>query len=127
MSKRNELDLSDLLDEPEGSNVISLDDLIPEPRKAREPVEVVLFWTLYTCECGRNYEYPTYGTTLTKYAHYRYGKLKAYVYEPYLPACHADLPRSVEPRHIYIPHCPTCLHEHHLELDRQLDLFGEIA
>ena len=121
------VDLSDLIGEPEGSNVISLDDLIPEPRKAKEPVEVVLFWTEHTCKCGRHYEQPTYGDTLTKYAIYNYGKLVAYQYEHYLPACHADLPRRVETRHIYLYHCPICIHESNLTNDLQLDLFGDAA
>ena len=120
--------LDDLMgDAPKKATVISLDDLIPEPRKAKEAVEVVLFWTEHTCECGRHYEQPTYGDTLTRYAVYKYGKLIAHQYEHYLPACHADLPRRVETRHIYLHHCPLCIHEQNLEADRQLDLFGEIA
>lgn len=128
MSKKEPVrTLDDLLDEEPGSNVINLDDLLPAPRKAREAVEVVLFWTEWTCECGRHYEQPTYGDTLTRYAIYRHGKLHAHQYRPYLPACHADLPRRVETRHIYTHHCPICIHEHQVELDRQLDLFGEVA
>ena len=121
------IDLSDMLGEPDGTNVVSLDDLIPAPRKAKEPLEVVLFWTQHTCSCGRSYEQPTYGDTLTRYACYKFGKLTHYQYEHYLPACHADLPRRVETRHIYLHHCPICIHEQNLESDLQLDLFEESA
>ena len=125
MSKRNTLDLSDLLGKPKGSNVISLDDLVPVARKAKEPIEVVLFWTEHTCACGRHYEQPTYGDTLTRYDVMKYGKFSYSQYEHYLPACHADLPRRVETRHIYIPHCPICIHEQTLATHYQLDLFQE--
>lgn len=116
------LDLSDLLSDDEAETIISLDDLMPEPRKAREPYEVVLFWTEWLCKCGRRYEQPTYGTTLTHYKIYRYGKIIATQYEPYLPACHADLPRRTEYQHITIHHCPVCLSESQLKDQRQLEL-----
>ena len=124
---KNDLDLSDLLGQPKGTNVISLDDLIPEPRKSRKALEVVLFWTDWTCECGRQYEMPTYGDTLTRYEMFRYGRFIGCQYEHYLPACHADLPRRVETRHIKIQHCPSCLHEAQVNEDRTGDLFRETA
>ena len=124
-AKSNSLDLSDLLGEPEGSNVISLDDLVPLPRKAKEAAEVVLFWTEHTCSCGRHFEQPKFHNTMTRYDVLRYGKFSYSQYEPYLPACHANLPRRVEFTHIYIPHCPLCIHEQNLADDYQLDLFKE--
>ena len=84
-------------------------------REVRKPVEVVLFWTDWTCACGRHYEMPTYGDTLTLYEIYRGNRLYAKQYEHYLPACHADLPRRIEARHISIPHCLKCLHEEVLQ------------
>ena len=125
MSK--ELDLSDLLGKPKGSNVISLDDLMPAPRKSREAFEVVLFWTDWTCQCGRHYEMPTYGDTLTHYRLFKYGKEIGSQYQQYLPACHADLPRRVETKHIAIQHCPACLAETQIAEDRQQELFDEVS
>ena len=121
------IDLTDLLSGPKKKlpkNVISFDDLIPEPRKCRNAVEVVLFWTDWTCACGRKYEMPTYGDTLTKYEQLRYGKFQAYIYEKYLPANHAHLPRIVESTHIAIQHCPSCYSEDSLTEDFQLELFN---
>ena len=109
--RKNELDLSDLLGEPEGTNVVSLDDLIPAPRKAREAIKVVLFWTDWTCDCGRHYEMPTYGDVLTQYQIYKFGKPHYVQYEKYFPACHAHLPRETEVRHIRLQKCPDCLQE----------------
>lgn len=109
------LDLSDLLDgtghHHNKAKVVSLDDLLRKPRKSREAIEVVLFWTDWTCACGRHYEMPTYGDTLTRYDQYQFGKKIGTVYDHFLPVCHASLPRRVEERHIAIPHCPQCLHE----------------
>jgi len=127
VAPRNELDLSDLLNQPKGSNVISLDDLIPAPRKSRVAFEVVLFWTDWTCQCGKHYEMPTYGDTLTRYRLFKFGKEYATQYEHYLPACHAHLPRRVEQHHIAIQHCPTCLAEAQIHEDRQQGLFDESA
>lgn len=117
----SKVDLSDLFTAPPKkakSNVISLDDLVIEPRVAREAIKVVLFWTDWTCSCGRHYEMPTYGDTLTQYQIYRYGKPHYVQYEPYLPANHADLPREVETRHIVIGSCPACLMEDKIEEHR---------
>ena len=104
------VDLSDLLGEPKGSNVVSLDDLI-EPRKVREPLEVVCFWTEWNCACGRHYEMPTYGDVLTRVQIYKHGKPHHVQYERYFPACHALLPRRVETKTISIQKCPSCLQE----------------
>jgi len=109
--KKNSLDLSDLLGEPEGTNVVDLDDLIPAPRKTRIPTKVVLFWTDWTCDCGRHYEMPTYGDVLTQIEILKFGKHSHFQYEHYLPACHCHLPREVETKHIRLRHCPSCLQE----------------
>lgn len=123
-----DLTLDDLLAvKPKKSNVLSLDDLIKAPRKSRKACEVVLFWTDWTCECGRHYEMPTYGDTLTRYKLYKFGKYIGCQYEHYLPAGHAHLPRRIEARHIKLQHCPQCLAEEQLTADRQRDLFGEQA
>ena len=129
--KDNDLDLSDLLPPdskpPKGAIIISFDDLLRAPRKSKVPKEVVLFWTDWTCACGRQYEMPTYGDTLTRYDQYKYGKVIASVYQKYLPANHADLPRRIEACHICISHCPSCLAETQLAQDLQGDLFDESA
>jgi len=128
---KDNLDLSDLLKEgahpPKGATIISFDDLLRAPRKSKVAREVVLFWTDWTCLCGRRYETPTYGDTLTRYDQYKYGDRVASVYEHYLPACHADLPRRLEAKHIHIKHCPSCLAESQLFQDHQGDLFDESA
>ena len=111
----NDLDLSDLLTPrskpPKGAEILIFDDLLRAPRKSRVAREVVLFWTDWNCACGRRYEQPTYGDTLTRYDQYKYGDKVASVYEHYLPACHAELPRRLEANHINIQHCPSCLAE----------------
>lgn len=128
---KNPLDLSDMLPKssrpPKGAEIIQFDDLLRVPRVSRVPKEVVLFWTDWTCACGRRYECPTYGDTMTRYDQYRYGKVVASVYQKYLPANHAELPRRIEAHHIIIQHCPTCLAESQLEIDRQGDLFDASA
>ena len=130
MSK-NDLDLSDLLKPgakpPKGAQILSFDDLLRAPRKSKIAREVVLFWTDWTCNCGRRYEMPTYGDTLTRYDQFKYGDKVASVYQKYLPANHADLPRRVEANHICISHCPSCLAETQLYQDHQGDLFNESA
>lgn len=124
---KDKLDLSDLLipgrKPPKLAKVIDFDDLLHVPRISRLPKEVVLFWTDWTCQCGKHYEMPTYGDSLTRYDQYRYGKLIASVYQKYLPVNHKDLPRRIEANHIHITHCPQCLSEDQVELDRQGDLF----
>ncbi|MCZ6775235.1 MAG: hypothetical protein O7D34_02120 [Ignavibacteria bacterium] len=128
---KDKVDLGDLLGPgakpPKGAQIISFDDLLRAPRRSRVPKEVVLFWTDWTCNCGRRYEQPTYGDTLTRYDQYKYGDKVASVYQKYLPANHADLPRRVEANHICISHCPSCLAETQLEQDLQGDLFNESA
>lgn len=123
------IDLSDMLSPgskpPSKCAVISFDDLLKVPRVSRIAREVVLFWTDWTCECGRKYEMPTYGDTLTRYDQFRYGKVVASVYQKYLPANHAELPRRVESRHIHISNCPTCFAEDILHQAYQKDLFHE--
>lgn len=104
-----DLDLSDLLGNDKGTNVISLDDLMPAPRKTRIPRKVVLFWTDWQCACGKHYEMPTYGDVLTQVEILRFGKHHHFQYEKYFPACHAHLPREVETRHIKLQHCPQCV------------------
>ena len=125
------IDLSDLIKPgakpPRKAQIISFDDLLRVPRVSRVAKEVVLFWTDWTCSCGRHYEMPTYGDTLTRYDQYRYGKVIASVYQSYLPANHADLPRRIEAHHILIQHCPDCLAETQLAQDLQGDLFNESA
>lgn len=125
------VDLSDLLGPgakpPKGAQIISFDDLLRAPRQSKVPKEVVLFWTDWTCACGRHYEMPTYGDTLTRYDQYKYGDKVASVYSKYLPANHAHLPRRVEANHICIAHCPSCLAETQLEQDLQGDFFNESA
>ncbi len=127
---KHKVDLSDLLKpgaKPIKAEVIDFDDLLKAPRKSRIAKEVVLFWTDWTCQCGRRYERPTYGDTLTRYDLLKYGEKVASVYERYLPACHAELPRRIEPHHINIQHCPSCLAESQLHQDLQGDLFDESA
>jgi len=129
--KKDDIDLSDMLPSgskpPKSAVVISFDDMLRAPRKSRVPKEVVLFWTDWTCNCGRRFEMPTYGDTLTRYDQYRYGKVVASVYQKYLPANHAELPRRIESHHICISHCPSCLAETQLYQDLQGDLFNESA
>lgn len=108
-------------------NVISLSDLLSKPIKIKEAMEVVLFWTDWNCTCGRHYDEPTYGLTLTRFDRYRGGKVIASIYEPYLPVNHCNLPRRVETKHVTITHCPQCIHEDKLEADRQGDLFHATA
>ena len=126
-----DIDLSDLLKPgakpPKKATVISFDDLLKVPRVSKVAKEVVLFWTDWTCACGRHYERPTYGDTLTRYDQYRYGRVIASVYQQYLPANHAKLPRRLEAHHIIIQHCPSCLAETQLAHDFQGDLFDESA
>ncbi len=126
--KETKIDLSDLLTgDAKPSNVISFDDLLRAPRRCRVAREVVLFWTDWTCSCGRSYEMPTYGDTLTRYDQYYYEKVVASVYQKYLPVNHKDLPRRIEANHICISHCPSCLAETQLFQDQQGDLFDESA
>jgi hypothetical protein len=113
--------LDDLL-EHDGPRIVDLSEFLPAPRKAREAYEVVLFWTEWVCHCGRRYERPTYGDTLTRYKIYKYGKVVATQYEPYLPACHANLPRRTECHTLTIQHCPVCLHESELADQLQMEL-----
>ena len=125
------LDLSDLLKEgskpPKGATIISFDDLLRVPRKSKVAREVVLFWTDWTCDCGRRYEMPTYGDTLTRYDQFKYGDKVASVYSKYLPACHAKLPRRLEANHLTITNCPQCLSEDTLMQQLQGDFFYESA
>ena len=104
--------------------VLNLDDMLTEFKPTNRAVEVVLFWTDWTCHCGRHYEAPTYGDTFTKYDRFRGDKVVASIYKPYLPANHCKLPRRVESHHIIIPHCPQCVHEDQVQIDRQGDLFS---
>ncbi len=129
---KDKVDLSDLLSPdskpPKGAVVISFDDLLKAPRKSKIAREVVLFWTDWTCSCcGRRYEAPTYGDTLTRYDQYKYGDKVASVYQPYLAVGHANLPRRIEANHIIITHCPICLSETQLARAFQGDLFDESA
>ncbi|KKL50942.1 hypothetical protein LCGC14_2300460 [marine sediment metagenome] len=125
------VDLSDLLSSDgkpvKGAKIIILDDLLRVPRRSRVAQEVVLFWTDWNCNCGRRYEMPTYGDTLTRYDQYYYDKVVGSIYQKYLPANHADLPRRLEANHICISHCPSCLAETQLIQDHQGDLFNESA
>lgn len=127
----DKIDLSDLLKEgskpPKSAEILIFDDLLRAPRKSRVAREVVLFWTDWTCSCGRRYEMPTYGDTLTRYDQYKYGEVVASVYQKYLPCNHAKLPRRVEAKHIIIQNCPSCLAESQLLSDLQGDLFSESA
>ena len=115
------ISLDDFLPTPPAkAKIIRLDDLLPVAN-SRDAVEVVCFWTIHNCSCGRVYEAPTYGRTLTKYERYHYGKFTHWEYDTYYPVMHDKLPRKVDTTIIKLDHCAYCLHEQILDL-HQLEL-----
>ena len=108
------LDLADLLDnKPHTPKLrdaaITLDDLLPQRKHGLRPFEVVLFWNTWICNCGKVYETPTYGQTLTNHKLFNYGRFKGNIYKPYIQIEHITLPRRMETIQTNLQHCPACI------------------
>lgn len=108
-SKQSSLDLTDLL--KSDHEVVSIEDMLTKKRE--KAIEVVLFWTTYTCEgCGRLYEYPTYGGVFTRYDILkRNNEVHHTEYRPFLPFSHGDLPRRTERHDHTTTSCAHCFHD----------------